>query len=392
MKPIAVFADLHAGKTDLGRWRQQWSEALEVAVQRGCRHAVIAGDVFDKDDACVYMPHRHWSTGDVYEAVMEPMQDSRMDFLIIRGNHDQASGCPLDALHPFGYHHRWRVVRQPLWRMFADVNFLCIPWQWDREFSAQDCIAEMMNKPIPTEHTALLAHLQVRGAKLNALKTHDGTGGMSVDREFLETLKVDRFLLGDFHRRQDLFAGRGGYIGALCQNDFGERGNPTGFEIWTPGVGAEWVDVNESPCYTQIECRADQLSYLDAVNARALGPVKIIITGGEVDGGLAASIERLGVVIIRKVLQIERARRVEEIPDGVLNDPTALIRLYAASLEPKPTTVEIDRLCAAHKASGTTADNQPQERDEQPQARPAAPFDHIALDGAVTPDFLGVIE
>jgi DNA repair exonuclease SbcCD nuclease subunit len=250
---IATIADLHARGRDLEAFSRQFSSALSRAQELGVTTLLLAGDVFHRPN----IADSPATTGAVVRAVAEPLAAfaERVPVYAIPGNHDKESAGADDALYALDPIPGVAVIRSPQWVVVNGPNparVFFFPWSFDGSpiqtlrRAVED--AQTLHTFAKNYPTLLCAHISVVGARFQRAVLARHASACSVTVEELRALPFDRFALGDFHMRQDLTDGRGGYVGALRQLTFGEADNPTGFEVWTPGTGeARFVEIDEAP-------------------------------------------------------------------------------------------------------------------------------------------------
>ncbi|HOG04565.1 MAG TPA: hypothetical protein PLL14_11330, partial [Accumulibacter sp.] len=266
--------------------------------------------------------------------------------LMIPGNHDYSGPGRADALHVFDACENVTVARGVGFGGPVGVRVLCVPWLYtDKSFD--EVVLDAASVPCDL----LLAHVQVRGALQNRrhamefgqpMKPYEPRpGDWSTTREFLASLPVRHFALGDFHMRQDLTDGRGGYVGALRQLDFGEEGNPAGFEIWDSESNlTEWIELDECPQHRTIIARPGESVALldDCIKYR-------VRYDGAPDPLEARELEAQGVQVEAIVERRERVKRCN-VPSGMVGDLPATLRFWA---EQQTDEVDVDRALAALK-------------------------------------------
>ncbi len=340
---IASFADLHFRGSDLNAAVEQLAEGLSICKDRDVDLVLIAGDPFDKANVC----DQHASTGAIAGALMRTFQDFSFwpddtPIIMLPGNHDRSGAGSEDALRLLDVFPSVEVAHGPTWAECGErvgASVYCLPWVYGA--NPTDLLpspAEILAQPGPR---ILLAHVQVMGARMNGSRTCDG-GSFAIARETLGALPFDRFILGDFHGRQDLFDGRGGYVGALRQLNHGEAGNPAGFEIWdsdNPAAGTfdgdggsvEWIELDRAPRY-----RTVVLAPGEAIPRAADGEIlRVRCDGWQPTHADAALAESGGRVAIEAMVDAqERVSRGIEVPAGALDRPEDLFRIWAASQDP----------------------------------------------------------
>jgi DNA repair exonuclease SbcCD nuclease subunit len=328
---IAAFADLHVRGKDLEAFRRQWRKSIDIANDEGCTAVVVAGDWFDRSN----IGDKHDSTGAQVDAILEGAR--RIDATIygIPGNHDYDNPSQAPATDCLSARAGFVIEKNIAWIMIGDVAVLCVPWSWDRSIDADSCIRSAWPVRPKARRYCLLAHAQVPGARMGAIvcQKHDT---WQISRELLDEIPFDRVWLGDFHKRQDLTGGRGGYIGALRQLNFGEEGNPAGFEIWDSEMNtSEWIYVDEAPVHQTVRVATAQ----DAVFDREPNVIYRVIVepGADLSPTEMKRLETDGVQVEQYVEYNERMGRAGEIPEGIINRPVDLLRLWnEKQLSPLP--------------------------------------------------------
>lgn len=321
---VASFADLHARGKDLQAFRAQWEAALAECVKRKVDLITIAGDIFDRSN----IADPHASTGAIVRAVKNPMRGLGIDFLIIPGNHDKAGPASQDALTVFDSMPGVTVVREPKVVRVGSIDFYCLPWGWDK--IPDSGIDYFLATPDPfTSNIVLLAHVQVMGAKMAERKTCEG-GSFCLARDWPGFANYDRIILGDFHCRQDLFDGRGGYVGALRQLNFGDDGNPAGFEIWDSETGkVEWIELDHAPRFRTITVMDAESIPEPRDNER----LRIYCQNFSPSAAITTAPEHATTTFIPKMPETERVQRVK-VPAGILDDSAGLLALWAGTQNP----------------------------------------------------------
>lgn len=322
---IAICADLHLGAGDLHQASEQLSEMLEKSAH--CGLLCIAGDIFDSPSIGDAR-----TTGAIARVAIEAVSAYPRAILLV-GNHDSAGAGSEDALHVFDGMPSVRVVRQANMVGLTGGHLItCVPWQWG------EVAAEQI--PFGGNCDLFLGHLRIGGALLTAkmaYETRAGDFGMS--RAVLEQIPAKHVALGDFHKRQDLTGGRGGYVGALRQLNFGDEGNPQGFEIldtdtWT----VEWVELGQCPYHRTVEINPGEEKPRQGLNER----LRVRYLSAP-DPDEVRELEAEGVVVQHVTEREERVARAE-IPPGVMQDKRELIRLWAANQNPQVDGERLERM------------------------------------------------
>lgn len=335
---VAISADWHLRGKDLDAAFKQIHEMISIIIGRNIKTLFVAGDVFDKPN----IGDSNAPTGDVAKIAVEIANllcDQEISTHIIPGQHDFVGTYPTagNAQTIFRAHSPIILTYEKPHKVhYSGLHIGFIPWSWGPErFEDIGFLQDELD--------LLVAHVSVVGAVMSGDFTCPDEGcGWRVSRSFLEGLKVKRFALGDFHKRQDLFSGRGGYVGAIRQLNHGEEGNPAGFEIWTPETNeVEWIELDEAPRYRTVET-ADP-GYQPEIDPKER--LRVRFTGAVPALDQIKMLENAGVNVQQVVDVAERVQRTE-IPAGVASNPHALIDLWAHSQEPP---IGDDRLQALHK-------------------------------------------
>jgi len=352
---IANVADIHARGKDLEACRSQLAAMVAECVRREVSLVTFAGDIFDKSS----IQDQHASTGAIAAVVIGAVAELTkhgIEVLMIPGDHDQAGSGSADALHVFDGMAGVMVERYVEWVDFPNFSVFCVPWFWSGLDPSGYINVAKDRIGRPPRQNMLLAHIRIGGAILSGTQTceevnQSATRTWQVPRAFLESLPFDHFALGNFHKRQDLTGGRGGFIGALRQNDFGFEGDPAGFETWDSETGTtEWVELDAAPRYYTVKVAAAQinnghdLSGL-APEARDIDHVRFEATGDKVDVVAARNLEDEGFEVVSIQPREERTQRAE-VPEGIIHKPHELIDLWAGTQTPP---IEGERLAAMHE-------------------------------------------
>jgi len=339
---IAFVADIHARGKDLRLGRAQMDALYTECVNRRVSAIGIAGDVFDRPQ----IGDENASTGAIIDSTQALANLAlKIRVYMIPGNHDQSGVGSADALHAFDSVSGVRVCHEPAVLSTRDeIDFVCVPWSWAGD-NAEQVIWDMVEQCRPAAKKILLAHVRVTGARMGGSFTCDAKpGAWQVSRGFLESLDVDHIALGDFHARQELVPGKGGYVGALRQLNYGEEGNPAGFEIWNSETNeTEWVELHYAPEYRTVMYDSRNPSPVVSVKGERL-KVQIV---GDVDHAEVRKMESIGIQVEHIIEREERVARAE-VPPGILDDPHGLIDLWAGQQEPTLEPARRERMLAVY--------------------------------------------
>lgn len=322
---IAICADLHARESDLLDFVAQWGALFDECEARGVETLMIAGDVFDAVRI----------TDAIAAAVVGPLvgaiararaNDREFNAYAIPGNHDYRGPRPDGALQLLA-EVGCEVVNVPsalnLWqtRETSVPRVAFLPWINVPDATATEILRDLCSEPLDL----LVGHVQVIGARMSGAMTCPEGSGWRIARADLEALPVRRFALGDFHRRQDLTDGRGGYVGALRQLNHGEEDNPAGFEIWDSTTNeVEWVELDKAPRYRTVFARPS-----DSIREPNENERMRVRFEGQPDRALVRQLEAVGARVEIVLPREDRIARGGEIPPGALSDPLALLDLWA---------------------------------------------------------------
>lgn len=325
---IAITADWHARGTDLPQLRAQLKALMAEIAKRDIDYLAVLGDVFERPQ----IGDNYASTGAIVQAVAEPIawiaSGGRSRVLMFPGNHDVAGAGSADALHVFDEIEGVHVMRGYERCKDTRGDLCALSWMWGFESTAEDVLRmQRLN-----DKDILLAHVEVLGARMGGSQCCEAhPGKWQISREFLDNLPITHVALGHFHTRQDLAGGRGGYVGALRQCNFGEEGNPTGFEIFDTKTGyTTWIELDAAPRYRTEIITAGSAAILP--NPGEILRVRFAGAGVPNPRDVAA-MESAGVQVEQEIPRQERIRRAE-VPAGIADNPHGLIDLWAGVQNP----------------------------------------------------------
>ena len=335
---IAITADWHLSGKDLAEASAQLGAFVAECVARKVELVAVAGDVFD--ESTIHDSRAGTgAVGKVLTATLTALDKANIPQVMIAGNHDASGAGQADALHVLDGRPMLTILRGGGGFAVADfgaVEIIGVPWRWADPADAEPTIARAISERPDwgnvSAATLFLSHIQIVGGRMAGSHTCSTRGEWRASRACLDALDVDHIALGDFHARQDLTGGRGGYVGALRQLNFGEEGNPAGFEVWDSESGAvEWVELDAAPRYRTVEVGPGDLDYLPP-EAGENERLRVRYVGH--DTFPMEDIKRLeadGVQVEQIVERKERVRRAE-VREGVVDSPHGLIDLWAENL------------------------------------------------------------
>jgi len=297
---LLIVGDLHLRAKKLKDVSTAWSSAIGWAHKNSVDLIVQAGDVFDH--ANVY--GREASTGTIYNALLGPFVEESQPrpLFVIPGNHDMGSPKDKDALSPVDRYPWISVVRKPgVYAINEQIAIAAVPWLnrvhlitrllakgmklEDAQHKVNGLIAQLMS-PLATEtkkhqdagrFVLFVGHVEITGAKLTGAVQHGGSFEFSSGD--LRSVGADAYALAHIHIRQHVAGlpnANDGYLGCLCQLNFGEESNSVGcrlLEIQGRKILLDrWLDNKTSPRYFTVQT-LDGLAYrpgIDNVKLRSL--------------------------------------------------------------------------------------------------------------------------
>lgn len=347
---IATIADIHLEGKSLPDCETQFKALFRECKARGVETLLMAGDLFHKPN----VGDNSASTGAVASVAVHgflPFVEAHIPIYMILGNHDFAGVGSADALHLFDGMPGVSILREPGVFFLKDCNVHCLPWSWGKTqhntgSSIEDLEYICTREESGSEPDILLAHVEIIGSSMGSTICKEKRGSYQLSIGDIMAAKVlsrtnpqsygtsdlfCHFALGHFHSRQDLTEGRGGYVGAFRQRNFGEEGNPAGFEIYdTETRETEWIALHAAPRYKTFVLNAGdpmpEISLDDNMKYR------VQIHGYIEDRSEVKKLEAMGdMVTVENILpRPERTQRADVKPD-IMEDPHELFRLWASN-------------------------------------------------------------
>jgi len=223
---IAAVADLHFRAKRLSDIADAWKAAVKDMLMNRVNLCLIAGDVFDHPN----ISGREASFGTVYRAFIDPLMELKaagVAVVVIDGNHDLATQGQKSALEPLRdlgveYVDIPRVINP-----FSRVTVACLPWLIkSNKTETESLLKEFRLKLSMSDGLKIfLAHCEVAGTKTPQGYELIG-GSFELTPGQISSVGADIVVCGHIHNRQ------GPYVGALTQLNFGEEGNPTGYDLY----------------------------------------------------------------------------------------------------------------------------------------------------------------
>lgn len=329
-----IIADLHICGARLEDFLAQRDALLRHRIPVVHR-VFLAGDVFDK----AQLADRYASAGAIASEanvfIREMKQVGFLSFYAITGNgtHEwvgtDPGQCAVQAIASDCCVHT---------NMCSTMYAPAVLFPWNPNYTQEEVDEFLLD---PAHYGRLLVgHGTPEGAMLPSGIPYNPSGKSWVlRRDVLERSKFARIALGDCHKRQDLFGGRGGCVGAFMQHNFGEEGNPQGVEVWDDSAGvAEWIELDGARRYRTIEWHKDGTEPVPHPRFHT----KVRPIGWEPGRVIRAKLEEAGMVVETVPKRAERIARAE-IEDHKALDTVEAFRLWAATQEPAWTEEQIER-------------------------------------------------
>lgn len=336
---IVAVGDVHARGKRIGDWSGAWREAVEFADEHDA-YLLQAGDLFDTCNAT----SREASTGTIRDAIAAPLLEHIVPTFVIMGNHDKAGPGQRSALELIHGLPGVHTYERGAWTNVGHVRLMLLPWAdkaWIAANVASSEVEETFRQALRKQLTEwgsegagyrfniLLGHCEVTGADMGHNVSCIG-GTFEISEEELALAGADLYLLGHFHKRQELRSLPGGYLGALTQQNYGEEGNPMGFrylEITGDRITRdEWHGV-DAPQYLTYEVDGETVAS-HALEEAQYAYVKARIEGDGVPANALAALSMHCDIVERVPAERTAQLRSEAAADVDLHDPHALLNLW----------------------------------------------------------------
>lgn len=254
---IAHIGDVHLQGKNLDKIIWALHAVVEKLEDEKPEIVAFSGDIYDRGN----IADRHGSVGTLQNEFLQILNmigaiPSVKHIFIVKGNHDEVGAHQLHALSFLKFVSlptaSLKVIDEPETVSLNSVKMGFLPWINKAHFIAKNCppgasrdeCQEMFNAA--TERmlgifefgseavNLLFGHCEIAGARQGNYVLVGGCYEFIEDQ--LNATGADLIRLGHIHKRQ------GFYAGALCQTNFGEEGNPQGFEI------IEFLDKSNITC------------------------------------------------------------------------------------------------------------------------------------------------
>jgi DNA repair exonuclease SbcCD ATPase subunit/DNA repair exonuclease SbcCD nuclease subunit len=306
MSKILLVGDIHFKDRKLAEVAEAWDRTVDMACRENVDFILHPGDVFHH--ANVF--GKDATVGTIYDAFLAPMRSrpGRPNFFVIPGNHDIAGPEDKDALAPLEGQSWVTVKRKPGVYPIVEgedggVAVAIVPWisravLFAKLIAGGSSPEESKEKieagiksifKVVAKQTAeykekgylviFLAHMEVTGAVLDSGETQAG-GAFEFSPKGLAAIGADAYALGHIHKRQRIpgLPGKNdGYLGSLCQTNFGEQSNKPAVRLLEIGSdwtieSDKWIENTHSPRYFTAIDELDGLEWrenIDYVKLRA---------------------------------------------------------------------------------------------------------------------------
>lgn len=322
---IGAVADLHFSGSRHEEQSSLLRKVLGSMASRGVEVVLCAGDIVDNPK----MLDRWAYPSTLVRAILDPIEEAGIPWVIVAGNHDEtpAGQCPaLDILRacPLITAFSRTVDRHSI----GDVDIVAVPWQMKAQWMAsgnddygwdahcrnlfEKTVSSMWRKE--SAFKVLVSHTEVEGSVATPYKVVVPGTSFMVTNSSLNRSGADAILLGHVHYRQ------GHYLGALWQNNFGEEGNPDGWLYLNTESGDRRFFPLDAPKYYSVN-----LEHYVPGRYRKEDRIKLLVEGDDarralsvMKGDLPANVEIKAVKQESSVLSRTEAAVTHDMPPSVL--------------------------------------------------------------------------
>jgi DNA repair exonuclease SbcCD nuclease subunit len=249
----AIITDLHMRGKRIADKKAALKSAVDECINRKVSRVTFAGDTFDRRN----IADRESTTGMIFRALMEQVDRliaAGIEVIFLKGNgiHEGKFGDqpgPLETMKRRGI----TVVDRGIDMTAGIGTAIAIIPAVDNADEFENLLKNLKSikewfVTAKKSYKIVIHHLSISGAALNNGMAMTGAE-FEVSPEQLEDLGADLILGGHIHKRQKY------YVGALCQGDFGEEGNPQGFAVVdTEKRTVEYVEI-DAPRYRTVEVK-----------------------------------------------------------------------------------------------------------------------------------------
>jgi DNA repair exonuclease SbcCD ATPase subunit/DNA repair exonuclease SbcCD nuclease subunit len=276
VRKIVLVGDLHLRAKKMADISTAWARTVKWAKDKQVDLLVQAGDVFDRPNVF----GKEADVGTVYGAFLDPIRSGdALRTIVIPGNHDMGGPRDKDNLTPFDGHEIVSVAHRPeVILPFPDLAICAVPWVNKAQLVARlvdrgmdskkaaravsEAFGQLLAKLTATvaEHknagrfVLFVGHLEVTGA-FCANGERQANGSFEFSPKALASVGAGAYALAHLHVRQHIDGlpnENDGYLGPLCQLDFGEEKVQPGFrymEINGKVLTDKFINNSSSPRY-----------------------------------------------------------------------------------------------------------------------------------------------
>lgn len=371
---IAVIGDVHLQGSTLPQVKSALQQIAEKIHAEEAHVVVYTGDIFHRGN----ISDRYASVGDLQDAFMAHLKqlaenlDGPHYVYVVIGNHDEVGATSGHALKFLEYQRTInnmsiRVIDKPF---ELDAFEICsvpypdgtgdwgvklgfLPWVNKARFVAKHCIGLSKDDAQAAFNEAtermlgifnfgndsinlLFGHCEVAGSRQGGYMLIGGCYEFTEDQ--LTGTGADVIALGHIHKRQ------GFYCGAICQTNFGEEGNPAGFDILELH-SKKLIDRRFVPIdcveYHTVDIRTDTELHDACTAAKAKpGDKWKFRLHGQIHSGIEAMSDLMGVTFERISDRPMHVARTEAALDVSMSDADLLAQYYGLN----PTDTPLDSL------------------------------------------------
>jgi len=318
---IATIADLHVREKDLDALSAQWEIAERIMRCERVDALCLAGDLYDSKRPT--LREMDWLEGRIRTMA------ASVPVIAVTGNHEKKSINQFPATQLLWRLNSERIHIDRPCIIVGDVQIDCQPWL----FCEED---KVMNADPPVDgcrKKMLLGHLQIE----HLYPTRDRYSCFPIEE--IEAMGYDHIALGDYHKR-------GIFVGAFRQLNFGEEGNPQGFEVWDSETGAlTWHELDGAPRYWNVVLESPEDDLLAYNEPGYLTKVKTVGWVPSAESRRQFESSTPGNLVEPNMRdEPERESRGGELPKGILQDKAALIELWDSKQDTRMDAQELERL------------------------------------------------
>jgi len=277
MTKIAHIGDIHISGKNRDRTSLALSKCADEIINRDVNVVVLSGDVFDKPN----IADRYATVGELQDILIHFLNRivDKVDHIVIaNGNHDTTDIGKSSLNFLKSWHNKVNVFETPETLIVDGAIIGMLPWINKGRFVAHNCLGmdKIQSDQLFNSHAhrllgvfqkrfsnnrfaniklapLLFGHCDIQGTKATEYYMVQG-GSFAFTENQLRSTGAKYVSVSHIHKRQRL------YVGSLFQTNFGEEGNPQGFEIITVNdsvVAEEYIEL-DVPKYQTIEIHSNE--------------------------------------------------------------------------------------------------------------------------------------